>query len=569
MSNHWQIPSFDAKQIAVLSQQSGLPKIIVELLWRREIRTAVEAQHFLHPTLALLHDPRLFKDMTKALERVKQAIDKKERILIHGDYDVDGISATTILYHTLQQFTPHILTHIPHRLNEGYGIRTASILRAHKENVKLIITVDCGITANDEVALAKSKGIDVIITDHHHYADPLPEAVAIIHPDLPGETYPYKFLSGAGVSLKFSQAIEAYLNPLFPGLTMEMLDLASTGTLSDIVQMSGENRVIAKHGLAQMKHTRWPGLQALLSKTKLTNKILTSYHVGFILGPRINAAGRMGDSNSALEMLLSKSAERSMELAAILDAHNVERKLVETEVFDQALAMVHTQIKLNSESVIVLANPGWHIGVIGIVCSKLVDEFDRPVILIGLNNKEGKGSGRSVDGFSIIEGLDACKDLLLGYGGHDMACGLSILPQQVLEFRHRLNAYAQKSGFSMNQISQPKTVDAEITLSELCKSLLEKLTDLEPYGPGNEEPLFYIRNVHTDGRPRVLKETHLKLHIVQDDCHAEAIWFGNGHLADDFKDKKRAWDIIGNARLNLYQGFESIDIHVRDIIPAS
>ena len=565
MTVSWQIPTFDARAVNDLSKNLNISPILARLLIHRGLHTPLEATHFLYPDRSMLHDPFLFHQMEQAIERIKKAIDKNERILIHGDYDADGISATAIIFHTLSQYTHNLVTYIPHRLNQGYGVKQDALDFAKNEKATLIITVDCGITAVEETQSAKNMGIDMIITDHHLSPDQLPDAIAIIHPSQPNETYPYSHLSGAGVAFKLAQAIDQTLSKSNTYLSDDLLELAALGTLSDIVLLNGENRVIAKHGLAQMSKSKRPGLRALLERTKLYNKSLETWHIGYIIAPRINAAGRLGDADKALRLLLTDSITEAQEITETLDQYNKERQQVVKEVFDQAEQLIHSQINLNSESIIVLSNPGWHIGVLGIVASNLVDEFERPVILIGFNGDQGKGSGRSVDGFQIVDALDYCKDTLLGFGGHEMACGLTISPNQIMSFRKKINQYANEKGYQSTASSSEKAIDTDVQLSDLTESFLNHLTLLAPHGPGNPEPLFLVRNVTTEGPPRIIKETHLKLRIRDKNYRAEAMWFGNADKADLFHNTKKSWDFACHSRLNEYNGFQSVELRLHDV----
>ena len=565
MSVSWQVPTFDSHAVEDLAKSLNISPILARLLIHRGLHTPLEATHFLYPDRSMLHDPFLFHQMEQAIGRIKKAIETNERILIHGDYDADGISATAILFLTLSQYTRNLITYIPHRLNQGYGVKQDALDFAKEEKVSLMITVDCGITAVEETQSAKNMGIDVIITDHHLPPTQLPEAIAIIHPTQSNETYPYSHLCGAGVALKLAQAIDKTFSKSNSHFSDDLLELAALGTLSDIVLLNGENRVIAKHGLIQLSQSKRPGLRALLEKTKLWNKSLETWHIGYIIAPRINAAGRLGDAESALRLLLTESLTEAQEIAETLEQYNKERQKVVKDVNDEAEKLIHSQINLNSESVIVLSNPNWHIGVLGIVASNLVDEFERPVILIGFNGEEGKGSGRSVDGFQIVEALDYCKDTLLGYGGHDMACGLSIAPNQIMNFRKKINKYADEKGFQSAVLSSDKAIDTDIQLADLTETFLNHLTLLAPHGPGNPEPLFLVRNVTTYGPPRIIKDTHLKLRVKDKDCRAEAMWFGNADKADLFHNSNKSWDFACHSRLNEYNGFQSIELRLHDV----
>lgn len=568
MSPSWTIPSFDKRGVDDLTRSLNISPTLARLLLHRGLQTPLEAGHFLNPDLSMRHDPFLFHQMEKAVNRVKGAIQNNERIMVHGDYDVDGITACAIVTHTLLQYTQKVFTYIPHRINQGYGLKQDALDVAQREKASLIITVDCGITAIQETESARQMGIDIIITDHHLYQSPLPNAVAIIHPTQPDETYPYTHLSGAGVAYKFAQAIEKTLQTSANGclsVTDDLLDLAAMGTLSDIVLLSGENRVIAKHGLVQLAKSKRVGLRSLLEKTKLTNKCLESWHIGFILGPRINAAGRLGDADKALRLLLTDSKSEADEISETLEQYNKERQRVEAEVHDQAEKLVHSQINLNSEPIIVLANPNWHIGVLGIVCSKLVEEFERPVILIGLNGECGKGSGRSVDGFNIVEALAYCTDTLLGFGGHEMACGITIEPNQIMNFRKKINQFASGQSSPLSSDTNSLAIDTEVQLSELNESFLNSLHLLAPHGPGNPKPLFLVRNVTTEGPPRIIKDSHLKLRIRDGNYRAEAIWFGNSDKADLFTGNGKSWDLACHARLNDYNGFQNIELQLKDV----
>jgi len=409
-----------------------ISQITAQLLSNRGINDPKEAGEFLACSLSSCHDPFLLKDMDKAVGRIRKAISDKERILVYGDYDVDGMTSVAILKQALTKLGATVETYIPNRLEEGYGLNTNAIKRALKDGVSLIITVDCGISSFKEIEYAKLSKIDVIVTDHHEIvAKRLPQAYAIINPLQDSCKYPFKHLAGVGLAYKLAKAL--YDGTSF--IAEDFLDLVSLGTIADIVPLKGENRILAKHGLDEINRRQRVGIKALTDLAGLSGKDVSSGHIGFILGPRINAMGRVGSPEKALELLLTEDKEEATRLAKMLDTENRNRQKIESKILEEALSKVEREVNFKHHKIIVLASEGWHAGVIGIVASRIADRFHRPAILISLDGKYGKGSGRSVERFNLFDVLIQCKDLLMGFGGHEGACGLTIDKDKVDEFR--------------------------------------------------------------------------------------------------------------------------------------
>jgi single-stranded-DNA-specific exonuclease len=452
----------------------------------------------------------LLPDIEPAVERIARAINAHERILVFGDYDVDGTSGTALLVRTLKQLGGAVGFYNPHRAREGYGLSEAGIRHARDGGYSLIVAVDCGTTDFEETAFARNQGIDVVVADHHEVREQLPEAVAIVNPKRPDSRYPFTELCGCGVAFKLAQAVCQRLGAA-PELVHDHLDLVALATIADVVPLSGENRILARIGLAQLRRTRKCGLQALLRVTNLTDRDLGSYEIGYILGPRLNASGRMGEARHAVQLLLTDDATEALELARQLDAANDLRKTTEDATFQQALNVVEQQ-GLHRRNVLVLADERWHEGVIGIVASRLVDRFYRPAILIALDADRGKGSGRSIPGFHLHDALKACANDLLGFGGHKYAAGLTILSAQLAGFAEHVNDYA--SGCLTPELLQRRLViDAWATLAEIDRPLLEGLARFEPFGPDNPRPVFAALGLEVVGYPRVVGDGHLRLTV--------------------------------------------------------
>lgn len=519
MQKQWRIHNPDPRLQLNLSDALNIHPIISQLLINREITDVQEAKDFLSADLSGLHDPFLLKNMGKAVTRIKEAKERKERVLVIGDYDVDGVTASVLLNNVLTQMGIRVIHHIPHRMEDGYGMNEKMGDYAKEQEADLVIAVDCGITAHKEVDLINAYGIDVIILDHHETDDRLPHAVAIINPKQRGCPYPFKHLASVGLVTKLTQAL------LGQSESEKVLDLAAIGTVADVVPLRGENRIFVKSGLPRINETNNKGLKALLDVTKIKGKKLSPFHVGFILGPRINAAGRVDTAQTSLDLFLSNDSKKAYDLAKTLDRHNVERQRIQAEMIDEAFEIVEQEVNFKDQKIIVLGKEGWHRGVLGIVASKLADKYYRPAIVISLEDGVGTASARSIDGFHLHEALVNCAEYLENYGGHAGAAGLTIKEENIDPFRSLINEVAQET-MEVKKLLPTLTIDCEIPLSSINLKLAEIIDSLQPYGEGNPPPIFCSRNITIKSRPAILGKNTLKFWITDGNSSLSVVGFG-------------------------------------------
>lgn len=519
MSKIWNVKTPSPKLQIKLSDALGIHPIISQLLVNRSIDDIKEAKNFLNPDLKSLHDPFLLKDMDKAVGRIRQAVKNNDRVLIFGDYDVDGVTSSVILNNTLINLGLDVIHHIPHRMTDGYGLNHEIAEFAFQQQVNLLITIDCGITAYDEVESIRNTGIDVIVIDHHEPSDNrLPNAVAIIDPKQKDCRYPFKELASAGLALKLSQAIGNQLNE-------NLLDFAALGTVADVVPLKGENRILVNFGLKQIEKTKNIGLKTLLKSSKINNKPITPFHIGFILGPRINAAGRMGTAQTSLDLFLCNNETQAEGLTKELESYNYERQKMQNDTITEAMAIVEEQINFKEQKVIVLNKEGWHKGVLGIVASRLTDKYYRPAIVISTKEGIGTASCRSIEGFHIHNALQECQGILENYGGHEGAAGLTIKQEQIDPFREMINTIAQRI-LEVKKLSPSITIDSEIPLISVDQQLAETIESLQPFGEGNPQPVFCSRRLTVKSYPQILGRGTLKFWIDQGDKTISAVGFG-------------------------------------------
>jgi single-stranded-DNA-specific exonuclease len=513
----WETRTHDDAQAASLERELGIAPVTARLLAIRGLSDLDVARRFLSPSLADLHDPFRLAGMREAVDRILTAVARRERIAVHGDYDVDGVTSTVILRRALELAGADVVHFIPERMRDGYGLQPASLDRLHADGARLVISVDCGIRGMDAARRARELGIDLIITDHHEPDVELPDAFAVINPKRHDCTYPDKNLAGVGVALKLVQALcgridRANLLPAF-------VKIAAIGTLADVVPLVGENRIIAKLGLGLLsKGPHRVGLRALLDVCGLTGKDIDSYHIGFVLAPRVNAAGRMSSPDIAARLLLAADeamGDEARELATLLDTENLRRQQEEAEIVAQAKKIVETDLEVGSRTVIVVAGPGWHRGVIGIVASKLVDAFHRPAIVLSIDGDMAHGSCRSIPSFDLLGGLEACEDLLTKFGGHKQAAGLTIETARIREFRSRINGHADDR-LGPDDLRPRLWLDGPLPFRGITAQVAEELAALAPFGAGNPSPLFTASRVEIVDGPRRVKERHLKMAFKQD-----------------------------------------------------
>jgi single-stranded-DNA-specific exonuclease len=551
----------------------GLSGLVARLLGHRGVHTRDQADAFLRPSLAHLHDPQQLGGAEPAAQRIAQAVREGERIAIYGDYDVDGIAASAILHACLKMVGAEAELYVPHRLDEGYGLNHQAVETLVAGGTQLLVTVDCGISAIDEVAGARSAGVDVIVTDHHALGPALPDAHHIVHPALPSADYPNEHLCGAGVALKLAWQVARELcgnhrvdEPMREFL-LDATCLAALATIADVVPLLGENRALAYHGLRGLSASKHPGLRALLASAKLTGEALDAFHVGFVLAPRLNACGRMGHAQLAVELLTTAEGDRAAEIAAYLDKQNTQRQRVEREIADQAIARVERQgLDGPDTRMIVLAGDDWHGGVIGIVASRLVDRFHKPAILICPSEDGlGRGSGRSVPQLHMRDAMQAASEHLEGFGGHAMAGGLTIRMDRVEAFAEAINAYATEHLADAPEADELE-IEAEADLSELTYRTVEQIRQLGPFGAGNPAPVIAVRNCRLVSPPRRMgrRGNTVGLQIGGNGGTIKAVGFRMGDLADRLVGVNTV-DIAGEPMLNTYNGRTSVQLKLVDV----
>ncbi len=569
-------PPGDPEMVKELSKKLGIENSLANLLVQRGITTFEEARTFFRPVLEDLFDPFLMKDMDKAIARIASALEHNERILVYGDYDVDGTSAVSLVYTFLQRYHSEIDFYIPDRYTEGYGISVKGIDFAAETNVKLIIALDCGIKAMEKVAYASSKGIDFIICDHHRPGAEIPAAVAVLDPKRSDCNYPYKELSGCGIGFKLIQAYSQQKNLPFEEL-VQYLDLVAISIASDIVDITGENRILAYYGLKLINTHPRPGLEALLRYSAMMknddglggcvfNRELTITDLVFMIGPRINAAGRIESGKNSVRLLITKDLEDAKHAAVQINAHNTERKTLDALATMQALGMIGADERLKSARSTVIYHPDWHKGVIGIVASRLTESYYRPTIVLTLSNGLITGSARSVRDFDIYEAVDACSDLLEHFGGHKFAAGLSLKPENLEAFTARFESAVQErlQGIELVPVLE---VDELLPLSNISSRFYSILKQFAPFGPGNMAPLFMTKGVMDAGGSRIVGKNHLKLSVVHPEVAGgpfSAIAFQQGERFELIA-KQIPFNICYHVEVNEWNGSVNLQLNIKDI----
>jgi single-stranded-DNA-specific exonuclease len=541
---HWKIKDVsDELSIQRLTDSLNISPILARLLVLRNIKTFNQAKQFFRPSLDSLHDPFLMDQMESATTRVITALTENQKICIYGDYDVDGTCATALLYMFLKELEANVEFYIPKRLEEGYGLSTTAIDIVKEKGTNLMIAVDCGITAIAETEYANQLGIDVIICDHHQPKAELPKAFAVLDPLKPGCSYPFKYLSGAGVAFKLAQGLCERIGKR--GLPLKYLDLVALAGAADIVTLTDENRILVNEGLNQVNLNPRPGIEALIEMGRLQTGQLTSGQIVFTIAPRINAVGRLGNAERAVNLLIANNKKDAIKLAEVLETENYERRKIDVDTFEAAKELVDSQIDLDEELAIVLHNEHWHPGVIGIVASRLVEKYYRPSVLLTTIDGIAKGSARSINGFNIYEALQKCDDLLLHFGGHQAAAGLAMELDKVDEFRLRLNEVL-KSSITSEDLSEEISIDSKIKFSEITPKFLRILEQFAPFGPGNLRPVFISESVHVAGMPRIVGNNHLVASFKQSgsDKVFDSIGFNMGDHFELIKNNTHELDIV-------------------------
>lgn len=557
MQKKWVIKDYDKDQVLKLKNDFKLTDIMSKLLLARDIKYN-EIDKFLNGTLKDIKDPYLLKDMNKLVDRIDKAIQDKEKICIYGDYDVDGITSITIMYQFLSSLGADVTYYLPDRLIEGYGVNTSALDVIKKRGVSLVITVDCGITAVEETKYAKSIGLDICITDHHECAEILPDAIAIVNPKQKDDSSEYKFHAGVGVAFKCLMALSKKYG-LSENSYLKYLDIVAIGTISDIVALTDENRIISKYGLAMIKNTQNIGLKALIELLDI--KEIDSTAVSFSLAPRINACGRMGKAGVAVELLLEKDIEKAKQIAITLDELNTKRQEIEKEIFENAIDMINLNGMENKKS-IVLYNKSWHNGVIGIVASKLVNMYQKPVILLTKENNVIRGSGRCQQGISLYDSLTKCKDTLIQFGGHELAAGLSIEEENLQKFIDEF----EKVIFEEVGDKEPEQIidiDMQIFEKDLNVSLIKDLYKLRPYGQSNKVPQFLYKGLKITAIRTLKDDKHLKLTLKDNKFLLDALAFSQGNRRDELRLGDKI-DVVCSVEVNTFTSPRTIQLILQD-----
>ncbi|MCP4633752.1 MAG: single-stranded-DNA-specific exonuclease RecJ [candidate division Zixibacteria bacterium] len=562
--NIWEITADEDPELALkIASELDIPRVICNILVKRGIGSHEEAERFLNPKMDELCDPYIFDDMDRGVERIIEALRNREKLMIYGDYDVDGITATSLMFLVLNKLGADVSYFLPNRLGEGYGISEDGLNEAKRRGVTLIISVDCGITAIEEVKLASSMGIECIITDHHEPGQEIPQAVAVINPKRGGEDSIGVELSGVGLAYKFATAIYKRLNQDTADLN-EHLDLVALGTAADIVPLVNENRILTKFGIKQVSRTPKPGLKALIFVSGLMGQEISTGQVVFILAPRINAVGRLGDAEMAIKLLATKDEQQANKIARRLNEENKKRKQIDEKTLHEALDMIKEVVDLEKDKAIVLAGPKWHQGVIGIVASRLVEKFHRPTIMISIDGKEGKGSARSIPNFHLYEALRQCEDTLIRFGGHKYAAGLSIADDRITEFRERFTKVA--NDILTEEDLHPRIyIDSEIDLESIDMNLINVLDMFSPFGPQNMKPVFISRNLELHGNPYIVGNNHLKMKVQQGNKVVDCIGFGLGRFLNQLLQRPLRIDLVYVVELNVWNGVEHIQLRIKDL----
>lgn len=562
----WTLKPANEKHIQQLCEDLRIHPSLCRLLAVRGITEYDSAKTFFRPQMDHLHDPFLMKGMKQAVERISEAVEWHERIMIYGDYDVDGTTSVAVVYSFLrEQYNGELSFYIPHRYREGYGVSKQGIDYAHANGYTLLITLDCGIKSVELINYAQSLGIDVIVCDHHTPDSILPPAYAILNPKQTDCTYPYKELSGCGIGFKLISALAKHWK-LAEEAVFEYLDLVATSIAADIVPMDGENRVLAYYGIKKVNENPSLSIQTLKELAGV-NRTLSVSDLVFVIGPRVNAAGRMDDARKAVELFIEKDAEKIQEFAAQLQSDNTDRKEVDKNITEEALALIESDDKMIHRKSTVLFKETWHKGVVGIVASRLIDHYYRPTIVLTQSNGKVSGSARSVSGFNIYEAIHECRDLLENYGGHFYAAGMTMHPDRVKEFSEKFEEVVSKSIPPELLIPEIK-IDAEIKIADIRQSFYNIINQFEPFGPVNMRPVFITRNVYDyRGNSRVVKEQHLKFVVHQHSGHViDGIGFFLGHKAEIVN--RGAFDMVYTIDECEYNNMKKLQVKVIDIRPS-
>ena len=574
MPRQWRFHVHDRGVVGQLARRLGCSPLVAQVLAARGVTTDDDARRFLSAKLNDLHDPAQLPGVEEAAKHIASAIQAGRRVTIYGDYDVDGVTATSILYNCIKLAGGQVDYYIPSRLEEGYGLNLDAIRKLHEEDPeRLVVTVDCGICSVEEAALARKVGLELIVTDHHTFKETLPDAVALVHPRLPGSEYPFPDLCGAGVAFKLAWRVCQQLgdgkkaSPQMREFLISAVGLAAIGTVADVVPLVDENRILVHNGLASLASRAPLGLQTLMRVAGIeANGRLASEDIGFSLAPRLNAAGRLGQARLAVELLTTADAERAQQLAEYVDQLNKNRQTVERRMFKQAKELVAEQ-GWDEQPALVLAHPEWHPGVIGIVAGRVAENFEKPAIMIALDEATGagQGSGRTFAGYDLYSALAACQSHLVGFGGHRAAAGLRISESEIAPFREQFASYVAET-HAPEAVDLELLIDAEVSLADLSLRAIKEIDDLGPFGCEHPRPIFASTRVDLAGEPKTMGEggRHLQVRLKQGRDTLRSVAFGRGEWADEMAQANGPLSICYKTVINRYRGRESVELHLID-----
>jgi single-stranded-DNA-specific exonuclease len=563
----WVFASADREAGALLARALGLSPLTGTLLVNRGVRDPGEARRFLKPDLSELADPLRFRDMGRAVDRLEAAVKRREKVALFGDYDVDGTAGTAILFKILSLLGVPVCYRVPHRVTDGYGLNPGAVEGFAGEGATLLVAVDCGTVDREEIDLARSRGLDVIVVDHHEpEGDPPAGALAVLNPKVEGAGYGYTGLCAAGIAFKLAWALAdrtvARRKEGFEGFILDAMGLAALGTVADVCPLLGENRVLVRYGLDALRACRGRGLKALLDKAGLGDKPLETFDLGFKLAPRLNALGRLGSAMDCVDLLVTEDEGRIETILKRLEKSNRNRKDIEDEIFAQACARVEEE---GAEGAIVVADERWHPGVVGIVAARLVDRYYLPSFVLSVGEGVARGSARSIEGFALHEALESCGDLLLTRGGHAMAAGLSLRQENLPAFRERMRLRVAR-GLPGELLGPKLALDEDVPLSAITAPVVREVARLAPHGPGNPEPILAASRVRVAGEPRLMgkRSDHLSLFLSQEGVSVRAVGFGMGDLLEPLR-KAELVSVAFTPRINSWMGKESVELHLKDV----
>lgn len=561
VKNKWVAVKADEELSCSLSEETGISKSITRILVSRGIDTIEKIDDFINTDIENLSDPFLLKDMDKGVARIKKAIENGEKICIYGDYDVDGITGVTVLMTYLLSVGSNCFYYIPDRLKDGYGLNTEALKYIKNCGADLIITVDCGITANDEIKWAQENGMDVVVTDHHKCPEILPSCVAVINPKREDCGYHFSELAGVGVAFMLTLAMSS--GNLSEDIKDEILSLTALGTVADIVPLISDNRTIVKEGIKKIKEKKCKGINALLNVAEIDFSSVNSTVLSFQIAPRINAAGRMGSADDAVKLFLLKDEIKTEKIAADLNEKNIIRQNVEKEIFENVYDKITNSKEYKNEDILVMSGENWHSGVIGIVASKITDEFYKPSVMITFEDGIGKGSLRSIKGFNIYEALKSVSHLLERFGGHELAAGLTIKQENFEEFKNELCRYAKENMYGRN-IERELQIDSEITENEMNMDFASEILKLEPFGMANPQPVFVVKKAKVLRSMDFKEGKHLRLSVLKKNTVLNTVGFSMGKYASTLKKDEEIY-IAGTVNINEYRGEKTFQMRIKDI----